>query len=127
MMATQPGRYAGGDTRIRKVHHCWRYNQDPRLLWVPARIAVIYARKFGIAAMRWLPVRNAKRESTVPLVIARNVGGDLEQIRETVNTSRLHARVEHSPNFASDACMHRYLSLSAKTLSLAAIAKYRQV
>ena len=49
--------------------------------------------------MRWLPVRNAKRKSTVPLVIAGNVGGDLEQIRETVNTSRLHARVEHNPNF----------------------------
>jgi hypothetical protein len=32
-------------------------------------------------------------------VIAGNVGGDLEQIRETVNTSGLHARVEHNPNF----------------------------
>jgi hypothetical protein len=49
--------------------------------------------------MRGLPVRNAKRESTVPLLIARNVGGDLEQIRETMNTGRLHARVEHNPNF----------------------------
>jgi hypothetical protein len=63
----------------------------------------IAARKFGIAAVRWLPVRNAKRESTVPLVIAGNVGGDLEQIRETVNTGRLHARVEHNPNFVGGA------------------------
>jgi hypothetical protein len=54
--------------------------------------------------MRWLPVRNAKRESTVPLLIACNVGGDLEQIRETVNTGRLHARVEHNPNFVDIAC-----------------------
>jgi hypothetical protein len=49
--------------------------------------------------MRWLPMRNAKRGSTVALLVARNVGGDLEQIRETVNTGRLHARVEHNPNF----------------------------
>ena len=49
--------------------------------------------------MRWLPVRNAKRESSVPPLIACNVGGDLEQIRETVNTGRLHAWVEHNPNF----------------------------
>ena len=60
---------AGGDIRIRKVHHCWRYDKDPRL-WVSARITVIPAPKFGITAMRWLPVRNAKRESTVPLLIA---------------------------------------------------------
>jgi hypothetical protein len=51
-------------------------------------------------------VRNAKRESTVPLVIAGNVGGNLEQIRETVNTSRLHAWIEHNPNvvLAHDCC-----------------------
>jgi hypothetical protein len=57
--------------------------------------------------MRWLPVGNAKQEATVPLVIAGNVGGDLEQIFETVNTSRLHAWVEHNPNFvggARDCC-----------------------
>jgi hypothetical protein len=53
--------------------------------------------------MRWLPVRNAKRGSTVPLLIARNVGGDLEQIGETVNTRRLHAWVEHNPNFIAGA------------------------
>ena len=98
MTAPQPGHYAGGDIRIRKVHHCWRYDQNPRL-WVSARIAVIYAPKLGIAAMRWLPVRDAKREATVPLLIACNIGGDLEQIRETVNTGRLHAWVEHNPNF----------------------------
>ena len=106
MAITDPGHHAGGDVRIWKVHHCRRYDQDPRL-WVPARGAIIYAQKFGIAAMRWLPVRNAKPESTVPLVVAGNVGGDLEQIRETMNTSRLHARIEHNPNFvdgARDCC-----------------------
>jgi hypothetical protein len=53
--------------------------------------------------MRWLPVRNAKRESTISLLIACNA----EQIRETVNTSRLHAWIEHNPNFvggARDCC-----------------------
>jgi hypothetical protein len=64
--------------------------------------------------MRWLPVRNAKREATVPLLIACNVGGDLEQIRETVNTGRLHARVEHNPNFVGSAC-RRCSSLMART------------
>jgi hypothetical protein len=64
--------------------------------------------------MRRLPVRNAKRKSTVPLLIACNVGSDLEQIRETVNTNRLHARVEHNPNFIGSAC-HRYFSLMART------------
>jgi hypothetical protein len=64
--------------------------------------------------MRWLPVRNAKREATVPLLIAGNVGGDLEQIRETVNTGRLHAWVEHNPNFIGSAC-RRCSSLMART------------
>jgi hypothetical protein len=59
----------------------------------------MYARKFGIVAMRRLLVCNAKRQSSVRLLIACSVGGDLEQIRETVNTGRLHARVEHNPNF----------------------------
>src|SRR4029077_1573426 len=124
MVATQPRRYAGGDTRIRKVHHCWRYDQDPRL-WAPARIAVIYARKFGIAAMRWLPVRDAKRDWIMSLLIACNKSGDSEQIRKTVNRGRLHAGVNHNPNFIT--CRHRRLSLAAKTLTLAAIVKCREV
>jgi hypothetical protein len=76
----------------------WWYDQDPRLE-APARIAVVYAGKFGIVVMRWLPMRNAKRESTISLLIKCDASGDAEQIRETVNTSRLHARVEHNPNF----------------------------
>src|SRR5262245_47830860 len=63
------------------------------------RIAVIYAQEFGIAAMRWLPVRNAEAGSTISLLIKCNASGDTKQIRETVDTSRLHARVEHNPNF----------------------------
>jgi hypothetical protein len=66
-------------------------------------------------------VRNAKRESTVPLVIAGNVGGDFEQIRETVNTSRLHARVEHNPNFvggARDCCSPRTMLSNNCSFSL---------
>ena len=54
--------------------------------------------------MDLLPVRNAKPVSTVLRAIAGNVNGDLEQIRETVNTSRLHARIEHNPNFVGGAC-----------------------
>ena len=111
MTALQPGHYAGGDVRIRKAHHCWRYDQDPRL-WVSTCIAVIYARKFGIAVIRGLPVRNAKRKSTVTLLIACNVGGYLEQIRETVNTGRLHAWVEHNPNFIGSACRRGFLLLA---------------
>jgi NADPH:quinone reductase-like Zn-dependent oxidoreductase len=38
------------------------------------------------------------------------------------HAGRLHALVEHNPQFR--ACRHRCLSLAAKTLSLAAIAKY---
>jgi len=53
--------------------------------------------------MDLLPVRNAKPVSTVLRAIAGNVGGDLEQIRETVNTSRLDARIEHNPNFVGGA------------------------
>src|SRR6476660_1623973 len=124
MVATQPGRYAGGDTRIRKVHHCWRYDQDPRL-WAPARIVVIYARKFGIAAMRRLPVRDAKRDLIMSLLIECNASGDAEQVRETVNRGRLHSGVNHNPNFIS--CRHRRLSLAAKTLTLTAIVKCREV
>jgi hypothetical protein len=64
--------------------------------------------------MRWPPVRNAKRGSTVPLLVARNVGGDLEQIRETVNTGRLHARIEQNPNFVGGArdCCSPLMTLS---------------
>jgi hypothetical protein len=54
--------------------------------------------KLGVTAMRWLPMHNAKRESTVLPLIASNVGGDLEQICETVNADRLHGWVEHNPN-----------------------------
>src|SRR6266436_1140528 len=79
MMATQPGHY---------IHHCWRYNQDPRL-WAPAPVAVIYARKFGIAAMRWLPVRDAKRASIISLLIECNASGDPKQIRKTVDIDML--------------------------------------
>jgi hypothetical protein len=49
--------------------------------------------------MRWSPVRNAKRESIICLFIECNASGDPEQIRKTVNRRRLHARVEHNPNF----------------------------
>jgi hypothetical protein len=31
MPAAQPAHHAGGDIWIRQVHHCWRYDQDPRL------------------------------------------------------------------------------------------------
>src|SRR6266436_4690114 len=117
MMATQPGHY---------IHHCWRYNQDPRL-WAPAPVAVIYARKFGIAAMRWLPVRDAKRASIISLLIECNASGDPKQIRKTVNRGRLHAGINHNPNFIRCACRHRHLSLAAKTLTLAAIVKCREV
>jgi hypothetical protein len=44
-------------------------------------------------------VRHAERESTISLLIKCDAGGDAEQIRETVNTGRLHAWVEHNPNF----------------------------
>src|SRR6266481_6139772 len=121
-MATRPGRYAGGNARIRKVHHCWRYDQDPRQ-WAPTPVAVKYAGKFGTAAVRWLPVRNANRESIVSLVIECNASGDSEQVRKTVDRGYLHARVKHDPNFISGACRHRHLSLAAKTLTLAAIVK----
>src|SRR6202035_2059515 len=97
-MATRSGRYAGGNARIRKVHHCWRYDQDPRLR-AHARIAVIDARKSGIAAVQRLPVRNAERCSTISPLIECNAGGDAEQIRKTVNTGGLYAWVEHNPNF----------------------------
>jgi hypothetical protein len=53
--------------------------------------------------MHWLPVCHAKRESTTSLLIERNASGDAEQIRETVNAGRLHAWVEHNPNFIGDA------------------------
>jgi len=53
--------------------------------------------------MRWLPMRNAKRGSTISLLIKCDASGDAEQIRETVNTSRLHARVEYNPNFGGSA------------------------
>jgi hypothetical protein len=55
--------------------------------------------KFGIAAMRRLPMRHSERGSIISLLIERNAGCDVEQIRETANTGRLHARVEHHPNF----------------------------
>ena len=44
MPAAQPAHHAGGDIWIRQVHHCWRYDQDPRLR-AHARIAVIDARQ----------------------------------------------------------------------------------
>jgi hypothetical protein len=53
--------------------------------------------------MRWLPMRNAKRGSTISLLINRDASGDAEQIRQTVNTGRLHARIEHNPNFVGGA------------------------
>ena len=89
------------------------------------RIAVVYARKFGIAAMRWLPVRDAKRDWIMTLLIECNKSGDSEQIRKTVNRGRLHTGVNHNPNFIS--CRHRRLSLPAKTLTFAAIVKCREV
>jgi propanol-preferring alcohol dehydrogenase len=48
-------------------------------------------------------VRNAKREPAISLLIECNASGDAEQIRKTVNTGRLHARVEHNPNFVGGA------------------------
>jgi hypothetical protein len=72
--------------------------------------------------MRWLPLRNAKWEWTTSLFIECNASGDAEQIRETVNTGRLHARVKHNPNFVDRACSIA-LSLVAKTLTFAAIVK----
>jgi len=70
---------------------------------------------------------NAEGEATISLLIQCNASSNAEQIRETVSTSRLHAWVEHNPNFVGSAFMRRYLSLSAKTLSLAAIARNRRV
>jgi hypothetical protein len=49
-------------------------------------------------------VRHAERESTISLLIKCDAGGDAEQIRETVNTGRLHAWVEHNPNFIGSVC-----------------------
>ena len=120
MPAAQPAHHAGGDIWIRQVHHCWRYDQDPRLR-AHARIAVIDARKSGIAAVQRLPVRNAERCSTISPLIGCNAGGDAEQIRKTVNTGGLYAWVEHNPNFLRGACSLHHLSLAAKTLTLAAI------
>jgi hypothetical protein len=74
--------------------------------------------------MRWLPVRDAKPESIISLLIDSNARGDPKQVRKTVNRGRLHAGVNHNPNFNS--CRHRRLSLVAKTLTLAAIAKCRE-
>jgi hypothetical protein len=59
-------------------------------------------------------MRNAKRGSTVSVLIECNASGDAEQIRETVNTGRLRARVEHNPNFVGTAC-RRCSSLMART------------
>jgi hypothetical protein len=53
--------------------------------------------------MHWLPVRNAKGGWSISLVMACNASGDVEQIRQTVNTGRLHARVEHNPYFGGGA------------------------
>jgi hypothetical protein len=53
--------------------------------------------------MRWLPMRNAKQGSAISLSIKRDASGDAKQIRETVNTGRLHARVEYNPNFGGSA------------------------
>jgi hypothetical protein len=50
---------------------------------------------------------NAKRGPTISLLIKCDASGDAEQIRESVNTGRLHARIEHNPNFvggARDCC-----------------------
>src|SRR6266403_2719795 len=77
--------------------------------------------------MRWLPVRDAKRASIISLLIECNASGDPKQIRKTVNRGRLHAGVNHNPNFIRCACRHRHLSLAAKTLTLAAIVKCREV
>jgi len=48
-------------------------------------------------------VCHAKRESTVSPLIKCDARGDAEQIRETVNAGRLHAWVEHNPNFIGGA------------------------
>jgi hypothetical protein len=66
--------------------------------------------------MRWLPMRNAKRGSTISLLIKCDASGDAEQIRETVNTGHLHARIEHNPNFVGGApdCCSPLMTLSNK-------------
>jgi len=69
----------------------------------------------------------ARQGPTISLFIACNANGDAEQIRETVNTGRLHTRVRDNPNFVGGACRRRSLSLAAKTLTLAAIATCQDI
>jgi hypothetical protein len=59
-------------------------------------------------------MRNAKRESAISLLIKCDAAGGAEQIRETVNTGRLHARIEHNPNFVGGArdCCSPLMTLS---------------
>ena len=72
-------------------------------------------------------VRDAKPDLIMSLLIECNASGDPKQIRKTVNRGRLHAGINHNPNFIRCACRHRHLSLAAKTLTLAAIVKCREV
>ena len=84
-------------------------------MWSPTRIAVIDTRKINIAAgVRWFPVRDTKRGAIASPLSQRNVDRDGEQVREAVNTGRLHARIEHNPNFVARSHRHGFCPLRPK-------------
>ena len=105
MLAAQPRHDARGDIRIWQVYYCWGYDQDLRLR-AAAWIAVIDARKIGIARIRCLPVRNAKRALVRSPLIERNSGSGAEQIGKAQDTGHLCAGVMHNANFVFGTSRH---------------------
>src|SRR5208282_6307923 len=98
MAITDPGYYAGGDDRIRKVDHGRRDDQGPRLC-AAARGAVIDTSKTGVAAMERLPMRNTKWGLARSPLIERNRRSDAEQIGKAQDTGLLCARILNDANF----------------------------